>query len=82
MARRSADLRNARLCDADLRRAKFDHADLRGADLRGADLSNTSFWAAHLEGADLRGATPLTPAQREPAFLGADTLIDPVAADA
>jgi uncharacterized protein YjbI with pentapeptide repeats len=46
-----ADLREARLCEADLRGANLRDANLSGADLRGVDLRQ-----ANLEGASLRGA--------------------------
>jgi len=56
-----ADLREANLCEANLRGADLGGANLRGADLgeadlRGADLRGADLGEADLMGADLRGA--------------------------
>ena len=51
-----ADLYEADLRGADLRRADLYEADLRGANLRGADLRRADLFSADLRGADLLGA--------------------------
>jgi len=51
-----ANLRNADLCDADLRNADLSGADLCDADLRNADLSGADLCDADLRNADLRDA--------------------------
>ena len=51
-----ADLRDANLNAADLRRANLSRARLDGADLRDADLRFSSLKGASLRGSDLRGA--------------------------
>ena len=56
-----ADLRNADLCNANLRGASLRgadlcDADLYGADLRGADLCNADLSGANLRGGNLRNA--------------------------
>ena len=51
-----ADLRNANLNAADLRRVNLSRARLDGADLRYADLSSSSLQGASLRGANIRGA--------------------------
>jgi uncharacterized protein YjbI with pentapeptide repeats len=56
----AANLRYAKLDDADLRGASFDNAMLQGASLRRARLAHTSFAGADLDGADFRGAIGLT----------------------
>jgi hypothetical protein len=53
---RNADLRDAYLCDADLRYANLRDANLCNADLRGADLRDVNLCNADLRNADLRYA--------------------------
>ncbi|BEU87427.1 hypothetical protein TAMA11512_21690 [Selenomonas sp. TAMA-11512] len=53
---RGADLRDADLCDADLRGADLRDADLRDADLCGANLCGANLCLADLRGANLCGA--------------------------
>ncbi|EGM4801900.1 pentapeptide repeat-containing protein [Salmonella enterica] len=51
-----ANLRDADLCDANLRGANLCDANLCGADLRGANLRGANLCGADLRGANLRGA--------------------------
>jgi uncharacterized protein YjbI with pentapeptide repeats len=51
-----ADLRGAYLRKADFRKADLRQADLRGAYLRKADLRKAHLWRADLREADLQGA--------------------------
>jgi hypothetical protein len=53
---KKADLLDADLCGADLRRADLRGADLHGAYLRRADLRGANLDGAYLRRADLRGA--------------------------
>lgn len=46
----AADLREANLCETDLRLADLYEANLRGADLRGADLSGANLYESDLRG--------------------------------
>lgn len=60
-----ADLRGAKLDDANLSRAnlfeaKLDHASLKGANLRHAYLKRTNFHAANLNEADMRNVNACT----------------------
>ncbi|MDQ6828705.1 MAG: pentapeptide repeat-containing protein, partial [Gemmatimonadota bacterium] len=59
----AANLRYARLDDADLRGASFDDAMLQGATLSRARLKHATFAGADLDGADFRGAYDLAPTQ-------------------
>ncbi|WP_349879349.1 pentapeptide repeat-containing protein [Micromonospora sp. HUAS YX12] len=52
----SADLRDARLVGAQMRRVDLGKADLRGAALIGADLAGANLSGADIRGADLRMA--------------------------
>ena len=51
-----AELRGAKLVNADLSWAEITNADLEGADLRGANLSSATLFRSNLKGADLTGA--------------------------
>ena len=53
----NADLRNARLVDADLRNANLIGTQLMGANLRNAQLDGVKLVIADLTGADLTGAS-------------------------
>ncbi len=72
----AANLRYARLDDADLRGASFDDAMLQGATLSRARLKHATFAGADLDGADFRGAYDLT-AEQVLAARHVDALYDP-----
>ena len=67
-----ANLRDADLCDADLRGANLRDADLRDANLCGANLRGANLCDADLRGADLRGANLRGANLRDANLCGAD----------
>ena len=67
-----ANLRDADLCDANLRGADLHGANLRDANLNGADLHGANLRYANLRGANLRGANLRDADLRDANLNGAD----------